>query len=375
MNARFTALFVGAAALLVGCHNNPTADGSGTATQVIGNFASFTMNPGDSAAVIVSIVDSRLTQLPGTITFSTCNAAIATVHVDPTYAPVPATSTRAVIQAVNPTYTCVIASSGSLKPDTIMVGVLPVIYNATFPATSAVGTTITVNAQNGLPFTDTAQITFPNGAFGPVEARSASSLTILVPFGGTGPLTVNNLSVPYGDASKVLENQILTLNSSASFTPTGTDPFAGTAKQGYTTAPDISSLIPAAAGSASFVTGPAATNASGICPEARFNFGPTGTCVLLKFTLAAPTNLAFTVDWDSDPATSDIDAVVCSDSLKTNFNPGTGAPCILDGFAGASSAKPETAGGVTYPAGTYWLALQNFAGTDLHTYFVTIVRS
>lgn len=375
MNARFTALVVGAAALLVGCQSNPTADGSGTATQVIGNFASFTMNPGDSAAVIVSIVDSRLTQLPGTITFSTCNAAIATVNVDPTYVPVPATSMRAVVHAVNPTYTCVIASSGSLKPDTIMVGVLPVIYNSTFAATSAVGSTITVSSQNGLPFvTDTTQITFPNGAFGAIQSQSASSMTILVPFSPAGPLTVNNFSVPYGNASKVLSNQLLTVNTSASFTPTGTDPY-GAGKAGWTTAPDISSLIPAAPGNASFVTGPAASNASNICPETRFGFNPTGSCDLLKFTLAAPATLSFTVDWDADPSTSDIDVMVCSDSLKGSFNPNTGAPCILDGFAGATSAKPETAGGVAYPAGTYWLALQNFAGTSLHTFFVTIVRS
>ncbi|HKR57093.1 MAG TPA: hypothetical protein VJS20_12400 [Gemmatimonadales bacterium] len=374
MNARFTALFVGAAALLVGCQSNPTADGSGTATQVIGNFASFTMNPGDSAAVIVSIVDSRLTALPGTITFSTCNAAIATVQVDPAYTPVPATSMRAVIHAVNPTYTCVIASSGSLKPDTIMVGVLPVIYNSAFPATSAVGTAITVNAQTGLPFTSSTQITFQNGAFGAVQARSAASLTILVPFAAAGPLTINDFSVPYGDASNVLSNQTLTLNTSATFTPTGTDPY-GAGKAGWTTAPDISSLIPAAPGNASFVTGPAAGNVANTCPEARFGFGPVGTCDLLKFTLAAPATLAFTVDWDSDPSTSDIDVMVCSDSLKANFNTTTFDPCIADGFAGASTAKPETAGGVTYPAGTYWLAVQNFAGTSLHTYFVTIVRS
>lgn len=374
MNARFTALFVGAAALLVGCQSNPTADGSGTATQVIGNFASFTMNPGDSAAVIVSIVDSRLTELPGTITFSTCNAAVATVQVDPAYNPVPATSMRAVIYAVNPTYTCVIASSGSLKPDTIMVGVLPVIYNSTFPATSAVGTTITVNAQTGLPFTNSTQITFPNGAFGSIQSQSATSQTILVPFGGTGPLTINNFSVPYGDASKVLSNQILTLNTSATFTPTGTDPY-GAGKAGWTTAPDISSLIPAAPGNASFVTGPAASNAANICPEARYGFKPVGTCDLLKFTLAAPATLSFTVDWDADPSTSDIDVMVCSDSLKANFSTTTFDPCFADQFAGATSAKPETAGGVTYPAGTYWLALQNFAGTSLHTFFVTIVRS
>lgn len=375
MNARFTALFVGAAALLVGCQSNPTADGSGTATQVIGNFASFTMNPGDSAAVVVSIVDSRLTALPGAITFSTCNAAVATINADPSYTPVPNTSMRAIVHAVQPTYTCVIASSGSLKPDTIMVGVLPVIYNATFPATSAVGSTITVSAQNGLPFiTDTTQITFSNGAFGPIQTQSASSITILVPFGGTGALTINNFSVPYGNASKVLENQVLTLNTSASFTPTGTDPY-GAGKAGWTTAPDISSLIPAAAGSASFETGPVASNAKKICPEDRFAFGPSGTCDLFKFTLAAPTTLAFQVDWDSDPTTSDIDAVVCSDSLASSFSTATFQPCIADGFAGASSAKPETAGGVTYPAGTYWLALQNFAGTSLHTYFVTIIRS
>jgi hypothetical protein len=43
---------------------------------------------------------------------------------------------------------------------------------------------------------------------------------------------------------------------------------------------------------------------------------------------------------------------------------------VADGFAGAGSSKPEVAGGVSYPAGTYWVAIQDYEGTGVRNYFI-----
>src|SRR5205807_1635049 len=124
--------------------SNPTADGSGVPAEVITNFSSFTLAPGDSATFTAQIVDSRLTPLSGDITFSTCNAAVATVTPDPTYQPVPNTSRRAIIHAISSPITCILASSSGTKPDSVQVGVVPTQVPLVFPATANPGSVLAI---------------------------------------------------------------------------------------------------------------------------------------------------------------------------------------------------------------------------------------
>jgi hypothetical protein len=370
MNVRKPGLIVLAAlAGATACKDNPTSAGSGTPAAVIANFSSFILAPGDSAAIIASIVDSRLTQLPGTITFSSCNSAVATVTPDPNYAPVPNTSQRAVIHAVSAPLTCILASAAGLKPDSIIVGVVPVAVPLVFAASANTGTTLAVGSTPLYKFTPaTSTVTFGGGITPPVISATADTLKVLVPFSSAGVLNITDVNVTYANGLLVSRPTV------ASFTATSVDPFPG--DNAWNTAPDITSLIPTDSGSVSqpFLVEPPASNAAGICPEDRFGFGPAGTCAFLKFTLADSTNVAFTTDWD--PTTgSDIDLVICSDSTAANFNTTTFAPCARDGLKGASSNQPETAGTKKYGPGTYWFVIQNFAGTAQSNYYVTITRN
>ena len=102
-------------AALAACKKDPTADGVGTPDRVILDFATLTLTQGDSANVTAQVVDVRMTPLEQPITFTSCDGAAATVAIDPTFQPVPATRVRAKIRAVGggaPLPACVLGTSG-----------------------------------------------------------------------------------------------------------------------------------------------------------------------------------------------------------------------------------------------------------------------
>jgi len=106
------------------CKKDPTAGGTGTPVAIQAALASLNVNIGSSGTVTASVVDVRQSPLEASIAFATCDAAIATVTADTSYHPVPVTSARAVVKSVLSGTTCAVASSGGLKPDTVVVNVV-----------------------------------------------------------------------------------------------------------------------------------------------------------------------------------------------------------------------------------------------------------
>jgi hypothetical protein len=367
MKPRISGL-IGIVALVAGtavsCKNDPTADGVGTPVAVELEFSHLDLAVGDSAKVVATLVDNRLTPLEGDISFSSCDPTSATVVQDNSYDPVPPLSKRATIHATGPNATCIIASSGSAKPDSTTLTILPTAFGGALSAASAdAGTILTISASATLNFdTSAVKVTFPGGAVPPIVSKTPDQLQVLVPFSDPGPLTIEGINVPY------VPGLVVTLPTATSFTATGSDPYPG--DNAWNTAPDVTSLIPGVGGSTLFLAAGPASNAAGICPEDRYNFGPAGPCAFFKFTLAAPTTISFTTDWDG--GSGDVDLVICSDSAAASFSTATYEPCIDDGLAGASSNKPEIAGGVTYPAGTYWFVAQDYDGGGVKNYYITI---
>src|SRR5215813_810737 len=126
MKARISGL-IGVMVALVSCKSDPTASGTGTPSAVIANFSALTIGGiGTTGTFVAQIVDSRLTPLGGTINVATCDASIATVALDPTYAPVPNTSVRAIVTGISLNRTCVVVTASGLAPDTIAVFIMPV---------------------------------------------------------------------------------------------------------------------------------------------------------------------------------------------------------------------------------------------------------
>jgi hypothetical protein len=367
MKAQFYRIVAGSvllAGFAVACRKDPTASGVGAPAEVILDFSALRLDQGDSATIEARIVDNRLTPLEGTITFASCDGSTATVIPNGSFDPRPPTAAQAVVHAVGANVTCITASAEGAKPDSVNVTVLPTSFAGALSGTSAdAGTTLTISSTSALKFdVGNVVVTFGGGVVPPILSQTADQVQVLVPFSDPGPLTIDGIVVTY------VPGLIVTLNTVSSFTQTGSDPFPGDNE--WQTAPDITSLLPAAGQSSTFLaTGPA-SNPALTCAEDRFGFGPTGNCAIFKFTLAAPATVSFTVDWEG--GAGDVDAVICSDSALASFDVTftTFDPCAGDGLGGAGSSKPEVAGAVSYPAGTYWLVIQDFDGGGVRNYFV-----
>ena len=348
MNVRIAGLF-GLAALVAGaavsCKSDPTADGVGTPSQVLVNFKHIILNVGDSTTVTAQVVDIRSTPLELPITFSACDASV-TVGVDPSYDPHPPLSERAIIHAVGPNLSCMVASASGAKSDTSQFLILPTSFDgAVSPTTQACGDTITISSTAVLKFTATTGVTFGGGHAGLVVAQTPDQLKVLVPFSDPGTLSFTDIGLSYFPTKGALPGTV-------SVTQSGD--FWGTAPTSWQTAPDITALLPASgATSGLLVTDPSVDNAA-VCPEAALGFGSSGPCLMFRFTLADTATLKFTTSWEGDAVTPDVDIYACGDSTVANF----GTACFEDGGAGATGSLPQSTGNHTYAAGDHWFVIE-----------------
>ena len=366
----FGALGVAAVlALTVGsCKNDPLSDLDGTPAAVVTNFSYLQMAIGATAQVTASIVDGRATPLEVPITFTPCTADVTTA-IDTSYHPVPVTSARAIVTAVTANPSCVRVSGGGLE-DSVTVAILPQAFGGTVSsATPQGGDTLTISSTAVLKFdTATVAVTFGGGVAGTVVSKTADQVRVLVPFSSPGPLTIAGINVTY------VTGLIVALPTTTTVTQTG-NRWAALGTNSWQTAPDVSWLIPSAAGQTRHAILPLPAGNSAICPEVVMAFGSTGPCAILKITVGAATNMRFRVDWQGTALAPDVDLLVCSDTTLANFDGNTGAPCGVAGFGAATGAKPQITGAtVVVAAGTYWVVIENFDGTPSANHFLSIIR-
>lgn len=348
-----------------GCKSDPLSDLDGTPAAVVTDFSYLQMPIGSTAAVTASVLDARTTPLEIPVTFTACTNDI-TVAPDPSYNPVPRTSSRAIVTAVSANPSCVRAAGGGVE-DTIVVAVLPQAFGGTVSsATPQAGDTLTITSTQFLKFDPaTVAVTFAGGRAGTVVAKTADQLKVLVPVSSAGPLTIAGINVTY------VTGLVVTLPTTATVTQTGN---RWSAASSWQTAPDWTPLIPAAAVSTNRAIVALPSGNAAVCPEVVMGFGSSGPCAMFRITLAAPTALRFGIDWIGTGANPDVDLLVCSDSTLANFDGNTGAPCNFEGFGGATAAKPQITNNRTYAAGTWWFVVENFAGTPSPNHYVDIIR-
>jgi hypothetical protein len=117
MHSRFTGLIgvlVGLAAMAAACKSDPLSDQDGTPAAIALDFAELDLAVGATATVTASVIDGRSLSLAEPVSFSSRASGTAGVALDATYAPVPATSTRAVVSGVAPGTTFIIVSGAGL---------------------------------------------------------------------------------------------------------------------------------------------------------------------------------------------------------------------------------------------------------------------
>jgi hypothetical protein len=360
MNVRISSLIVIALAGAAACKSNPLADGSGTPTEILASFSSLTLNNGDSTTFTAQVVDNRLTPLPAAITFASCDASVAQIRNDPTFQPVPATSARAIVKAVGLQKVCVVVSSSGLKPDTVQVTSLPVVFPGSFSKTSfGANDTVTVSGTSLFGFAPAAAgLVYPTVVEPlplPIVSATATSIKFIGgKFDPTKVWRISGVNVNYAGIT-------VSLPTSAGQLSYAGGAFAGDSLP--STAPDISgwlTALPADSTVTSVLMFPQAGNDNHtLCAEG------TGPCSYLKFTLAAPTTLTLSANWDGDNGGNpDVDIYVCSASSPTTINLASCADSANGGGAGAASNKPESVGKFTYAAGTYFFVAEYFAACD-----------
>ena len=343
------------------CASDPTSElRTGPTILSITPTVAF-LDPAATVAVVVVARDDQLNPVPVTITATSGNSAIATVEVD-TARHFPDGATQAFIATgVTPGQTT-LTVTGSGLTGTVTVNVVPVAFNgALSSATPAGGDTLKISATAVLKFNPAhATVTFGGDKVGTIVFVNADSIKVLTPFSDPGALTITGVVTTFIPGLEV------DLPSSVSVTQTG-NRWAGDAS--WQTAPDITTLLPAAGQSAIMVSTTGAANVA-VCPEGVLAFGSSGPCMMYKFTLADTATYKFTTDWEGTAAAPDIDIYACSDSTLANF----GAACFEDGGGGATGAKPQATANHKYTAGTHYFVIEDYAGAPSKNYITTISR-
>ena len=342
------------------CVQDPLADLDATPAVIITSVSDMQLTEGGTIIpVTASVVDGRFTPLAVPVTATTCDAAVAAPR-DTSYNPVPATSVRFLVAGISPAASCVRISGGGLTKEVPAV-VLPVAFGGAVSATSAGAMdTITIASTASLRF-DTAvvAVTFGGDAAGTILSKTPNLLTVLVPFADAGTLTIDGIDITYVDGLRA------TLPTTASVAPIAGNPWSGASS--WQTAPDISPLIPAAAGASHMIVTRGTPNVA-VCPELPFD--SAGPCMMFRFTVAAPTSLNFTADWEGTAGDPDIDVYVCADTVVATL----ADDCFVDGGSGATGVKPQTTGNDVYAPGTYWVVLEVYAGSGPRNAYLRIAR-
>jgi hypothetical protein len=322
-------IVLAAVAGLASCGGDPTGDQIEQGQQVIADPSSVFLSAGGSEFVVVQVLDELGNQLP--VNFEALNVGPGiTVERDTTYLQTTIgtnleTAQRFIVTGTAPSATQFELASNGVST-TIPVKVTPVSTTATLSnAAPAMNEPLTVTLPAGYRFGTAPGVTV-GGDVGVTTAVApdSSSVTVILPPGATGTVTVDSVQVDY------LPGVNLSLPSDQTVT-VGTATLPGTDAPG--TAPSIP--LPAAGG----VT-------------ATFDVPDFAATIdhFYKLNVTEPGDYTITVGWSIG---SDLDAPVCVS------DPTCASEDFLD--ATVSGNKPET-GTFTLPAGTHVLWVEDYGG-------------
>ena len=328
---------------MLACSGDPTGDLVGKNITIQANPTSLFLAQGDTKAVLVTVVDEQGNQQALTGLQPTATGGV-TVLEDSSYQTTSAgalpTTRRLLVTGSAPGAATVSITANGVSTD-VPVKVTPVSASVTVSNTAPA-------ANEGLVITLPAGYKFGSGAGASVEgtagvvqseAPDSSAITVLLPPGSTGQLTVDSVAVDFAPGV------LFSLPTDQTVTVGAVTPLAGTSSP--STAPAITIQPPG--GSTLFYDG-------GPFDGTAFGF-PTR---YYKITVADTTGLTTTVDW---PSPEDLGLYFFLADGTTDF----GSP----GDAGGGGAHPESTDNV-FPPGTYIMAVINFNTTVPPYYALTI---
>jgi hypothetical protein len=332
-------VLLAAATGLWSCNGDPTEsirDGQKLLTEPSSLF----LDAGATEFVTVQLVDGQGNQLAADFSVQNVGTGI-TVEEDQTFIPTSdgsqlQTRSRFIVTGVTPVSTSFEVVSGGATAN------VPVRVTPT-------GTTVTLSnpapaANEGLVITLPAGYKFGEGAganiagaagFVTAVAPDSSSITVLLPPGATGTVTVDGVGVDF------VPGVLFSLPTTETVTVGAVVPLAGTDAPG--TAPALT--VPAVGATSFLYDGGTYDYPAPILGGAFGNFPAR----LYNFTLADSTTLTYTLDW---PSAEDLGIYLFL------ANGTTETPGAADGVS-----KPESAT-TTFGPGSYRLAVVNFNATN-----------
>jgi hypothetical protein len=333
---------------LASCGGDPTNGSINQGEHVVADPSSVFVGEGGSKFVTVQLLDELGNQLAADFEAQNVGAGITvekdTAFLQTTIGTHLQTAARFVVSGSAPMATSFeIASGGqtiSVPVKVTPAGVTIALSNPTPAANEGLVLTLPTGYKFGAGAGATVQ-----GSPGIVQsvAPDSSSVTVLLPPGATGAVTVDSVQVDY------VPGVLFSLPTPQTVTVGAVTPQGGTGAAG--TAPTLT--LPAPGGSAlAFFDG-------GTYDFASAN----GPARLYKFVVTAPVVLTTTVDW---PSPEDLGLYFYAADASTGF----GDPAD----AGGGGAHPETIDN-TFPPGTYYMGVTNFSATNPPYYGIQITAA
>jgi len=333
---------------LASCGGDPTGDQIEQGQRIVADPSSVFVGVGGSKFVIVELVDTLGNQLAADFEAQNVGPGV-TVEKDTTFLQTTIgthleTSARFIVTGTAPTATSFELVSGG-QTITVPVKVTPTTATITL-------SNPTPAANEGLVLTLPAGYKFGSGAGASVAgaagivqsvAPDSASITVLLPPGATGEVTVDSVQVDY------IPGVLFSLPTPQTVTVGAVTPQTGT--NSPASAPTLTLPAPGGPALAFFDGG-------------TYDFSSTnGPARLYKFVVTAPVVLTTTVDW---PSAEDLGLYFYTSDAATDF----GDPAD----AGGGGAHPETIDN-TFTPGTYYMGVTNFSATNPPYYGIQITAA
>jgi hypothetical protein len=336
---------------MLACSGDPTGDLVGANPTIQSDPSSLFLAQGDTKPVTIRVVDAQGNALDVT-DLNVVPGPGVTVVEDTTFLPTSTGTRLPTSRRVNVTGAAAGGSSVTINANgvslNVPVKVTPISTTATVsnPAPAA-NEPLVITLPAGYKFGTGAGANI-SGAAGATQsvAPDSSSITVLLPPGASGPVTVDSVAVDFAPGV------LFSLPTDQTVTVGPVTPLAGTGATG--TAPAIT--IQPIGGSTVFFDGGTFDYQA---PILGGQFG-TFPSRLYKITVADSTTLTTTLDW---PSTEDMGIYFFEADGTTE----TGTP----GDAGGAGAHPETTTN-TFAPGTYLMAIVNFNTTNPAYFALTV---
>lgn len=184
-----------AAVAVAACFDDPTSDLRGGPAAIRLNASTLFLEPAESVGVVANLVDAQGNQVPGAVTFTSVDPAVATAGDVGSTIPGDVEHSgwvKSVAAAGGATY---VRATGGGITDSIYVIVVPSTFSGTVTAGAALGDPSTIAATSVITFDPASAEVFVDDVPTFVTAATTSQITFIAPATTAGVVSVGGLKL------------------------------------------------------------------------------------------------------------------------------------------------------------------------------------